>query len=74
MSNFTEEQAGWIDFYHGKRFNEGHDNAPIYEGRIKLTRDLKKGEEIRVAVWPKVKKGVTKDEMFSGKVSVGIVE
>lgn len=69
---YKEKRVGYIDFYHGKRFNEGSNTAPIFEGRIKLTEALKKGEEVRIAVWPKVKEGVTKDEMFSGHLVVSV--
>lgn len=69
MSTYKDRQVAWIDFFRGKRHHiEGVDTAPIYEGRIKLLEDVKKGEEVRFAVWEKTKEGVTGGSMFSGKV------
>lgn len=74
MSNFKDKQVGWVDFYHGRRFHDGITTAPVFEGRIKATEDIKKGEEIRIAVWSKTKDGVTGNEMFSGKALKTIQE
>jgi hypothetical protein len=69
---YKDKRVGYIDFYHGKRRSEGVVSAPIFEGRIKLTENMRKGEEIKIAVWEKVKEGVTKDEMFSGNLTISI--
>lgn len=74
MSNYKDKQVGWIDFYHGRKFNDGVSNAPVFEGRIKATEDIKKGEEIKFSVWPKTKDGVTGGEMYSGKIYKTIKE